>query len=153
MDRETQLSLGLNHGLPNWYRREYGVSMQSPAGPPALPGPQSNRLDGPWRRLESTQAEPGYTSPGSSMHAPGTSTRKSTRNCTIDYLADNFSASMRPAYGPIAPPPGQSGSAFSNNPFAALKIEERDEDDEDEVTWRGRGGPQGSNNHHPQPQQ
>jgi hypothetical protein len=25
MDRETQLSLGLNHGLPNGYRREYGI--------------------------------------------------------------------------------------------------------------------------------
>ena len=48
---------------------------------------------------------------------------------------------MRPLYGPIAPPPGQGGPAsFSNNPFAALKIEERDEEDEDEVTWRGRGG-------------
>ncbi|KAE9377940.1 hypothetical protein N431DRAFT_554254 [Stipitochalara longipes BDJ] len=133
MDRETQLSLGLNHGLPNWYRREYGVNMQSPAAPPALLGPPNNRLDGPWRRLEAAQAEPGYTSPGSRLHAPGTST-----------------SSMRPAYGPIAPPPGQAGPSFSNNPFAALKIEERDEEDEDEVTWRGRGGPQGPNNHHPQ---
>jgi len=62
---------------------------------------------------------------------------------------------MRPLYGPIAPPPGQGGPAsFSNNPFAALKIEERDEEDEDEVTWRGRGGPQGPNNHPlPPPQQ
>jgi len=65
---------------------------------------------------------------------------------------------MRPPYGPIAPPPGQGGpSSFSNNPFAALKIEEREEEDEDEVTWRGRGGPQGPQgphgpNNHPQQQ-
>jgi hypothetical protein len=27
--KATQLSLGLNHGIPNWYRRAYGVTMTS----------------------------------------------------------------------------------------------------------------------------
>jgi hypothetical protein len=61
MDKATQLSLGLNHGLPNWYRRAYGVTMTpvSPQSPPAqmispaiTSPPNPARLAGPWRRLE-----------------------------------------------------------------------------------------------------
>jgi hypothetical protein len=149
MDRETQLSLGLNHGLPNWYRREYGVNIQSPLAPPALPGPSTNRLNGPWRRLEAAQADPGYAgtvspSPGPSMRTTVPSTRKPICSHITDFLANNSSATMRGGYGPIAPPPGQPGHSFSHaNPFASLKIEEGEEEDDDQVTYRGRGGPQG----------
>jgi len=152
MDRETQLSLGLNHGLPNWYRREYGVNIQSPLAPPAppaLPAPSTNRLNGPWRRLEAAQADPGYAatvsaSPGPSMRTTVHSTRKLICSHITDFLANNSSATMRGGYGPIAPPPGQMGHSFSHaNPFASLKIEEGEEEDDDQVTYRGRGGPQG----------
>src|SRR5690349_3432924 len=56
MDRATQQTLGLNHGLPNWYRRAYGVNLSSPpTGSPigSIASPHSgNRLAGPWRRIE-----------------------------------------------------------------------------------------------------
>jgi hypothetical protein len=53
---------------------------------------------------------------------------------------------MRGGYGPIAPPPGQVGYSFSHqNPFASLKVEEAEEDEDDQVTYRGRGGAQGPN--------
>jgi hypothetical protein len=94
MDRDTQQSLGLNHGLPNWYRRAYNVNVQPPApaaaalaGPPL---PPSNRLDGPWRRLEAAQAEEGYVPEDDSMQDPANHTRKLICNHIIDCFADNF---------------------------------------------------------------
>lgn len=58
MDKETQLALGLNHGLPNWYRRAYAVNVQ-PTSPPEITAhplaTTQNRLEGPWRRLEAVQ--------------------------------------------------------------------------------------------------
>ena len=32
LDRETQLSVGLNHGLPVWFKRAHGMSDKSPTG-------------------------------------------------------------------------------------------------------------------------
>jgi len=50
-------------------------------------------------------------------------------NHIIDCLANDSSATMRGGYGPIAPPPGQTGHSFSHaNPFASLKIEEGEEE-------------------------
>jgi hypothetical protein len=89
MDKETQMSLGLNHGLPNWYRRAYAVNVHSPT-PPALngppPQPARNRLEGPWRQLELAQATEDYAPPGSSMQSP---TCKLTHNHTFESLAND----------------------------------------------------------------
>lgn len=73
MDRETQLALGLNHGLPNWYRRAYAVNVQpntppAIAAPPSAPATTHNRLEGPWRRLEAAQTSETF-SPTSSVQA------------------------------------------------------------------------------------
>jgi len=80
MDKATQLSLGLNHGIPNWYRRAYGVPSNSPDATPALPSTSSpnnnnqNRADGPWRRLEAPPAN------GSRSTTNGTN--GNANNCT-----------------------------------------------------------------------
>ena len=51
-DKATQVSLGLNHGLPTWYRRAQMVDIRP--SPPVNPIPPTvsnpNRLSGPWRR-------------------------------------------------------------------------------------------------------
>jgi hypothetical protein len=50
-------------------------------------------------------------------------------NHIIDCLANDSSATMRGGYGPIAPPPSQTGHSFSHaNPFASLKIGEGEEE-------------------------
>lgn len=92
MDRETQLSLGLNHGLPNWYRRAYAVNVQPPAALPAPPvvmtgppPPPSNRLDGPWRRLEAAQANENYVPPGQESNV---NTRRSIHSHSFDCTAN-----------------------------------------------------------------
>jgi hypothetical protein len=59
-DKATQMSLGLNHGVPNWYRRAYAVPPFSPGSQapaalaPSIPSPptNSNRMSGPWRRQD-----------------------------------------------------------------------------------------------------
>jgi hypothetical protein len=90
LDKETQMSLGLNHGLPNWYRRAYTVNVNSPP-PHALTGlpqpPARNRLEGPWRQLELAQATEGYVCPGSGMQSP---TRKLSHNPTFNSIANDY---------------------------------------------------------------
>lgn len=51
-DKTTQLSLGLNHGFPNWYRRAFAVQMhpESPESTVGSPPAASERLTNPWRR-------------------------------------------------------------------------------------------------------
>jgi len=46
-DKATQLSLGLNHGIPNWYKRAQAAQLlqSSPPGQPQL-----GRSTEPWRR-------------------------------------------------------------------------------------------------------
>jgi hypothetical protein len=74
MDKVTQVSLGLNHGVPNWYRRAYGVSLH-PATPPVtaapLPVPVHNsaRLEGNWRRLEVSSSLNGDSGAAGSVSA------------------------------------------------------------------------------------
>lgn len=53
MDKATQISLGLNHGIPNWYRRAFSVQVSLPPPPSMVPNPpNSNRLSGNWRRSD-----------------------------------------------------------------------------------------------------
>ncbi|KAF4624333.1 hypothetical protein G7Y89_g13837 [Cudoniella acicularis] len=123
MDKATQLSLGLNFGLPNWYRRAYGVNLNSP--PPALPPslsspPNPNRVAGPWRRIE---APPGMGGNGNEEHSQGP-------------------PGSAQSYGPIGPPPtigpyshfGNGNNSHCRN----VKDENEEEADSDTVTWTGR---------------
>jgi hypothetical protein len=151
MDKATLLTLGL-HGIPNWYRRAYGVPGNSPDAVQALPSTSptnsnnQNRADGPWRRLEAPPAS------GSSSSANG-STNSNTNNCTQSgnpsrYLDGYFFkvfanprslGGSRCSYGVIGPP-SQNQSNFSNNPYSNLKVENHvgDEEDDDTITYRGR---------------
>ncbi|TEY37386.1 hypothetical protein BOTCAL_0522g00030 [Botryotinia calthae] len=63
MDKATQVSLGLNHGVPNWYRRQHGLSVSPQIGtnvqieaPCATPTPTggASRTSQSWRRKEGT---------------------------------------------------------------------------------------------------
>lgn len=59
-DKATQLSLGLNHGLPNWYRRAYAVPTphDEPRSPQAISSPPSHtRTQGSWRSRNQAQLE------------------------------------------------------------------------------------------------
>lgn len=64
-DKATQMSLGLNHGYPSWYRRTFtvGNNLSSPATEhqlQSLGSPTSaTRINGPWRQLESGQGSNG----------------------------------------------------------------------------------------------
>lgn len=51
MDKATQMTLGLNHGLPNWYRRAYAVNLnQEPTSPASISSPPRHaRTEGSWR--------------------------------------------------------------------------------------------------------
>jgi hypothetical protein len=98
MDSATQQLLGLNHGLPTWYRRTYNINAQPPpplpALPalPALPGPAgpSNRIEGPWRRLEAGQSEEGYNPESPTMQSHSSHTRKLFCNQFFNSLLTTF---------------------------------------------------------------
>lgn len=49
MDKATQLSLGLNHGLPAWYKRAQAVQIR-PESQSSDSATTSIRTSGPWRR-------------------------------------------------------------------------------------------------------
>lgn len=141
-DKATQLSLGLNHGLPNWYRRAYGVNLHnSPTSHPVgeglvSPSPINRQLDGNWRRgIENGPSRDGVN--GGDRRA-----RKLVHRLQSMKRVDTFSAGGRTSFGPIGPPPSFGGT----NPYSKLKVEddehEEGEDDDDTVTWRGRSGQQ-----------
>lgn len=48
MDKITQLSLGLNHGIPTWYKRAQAVQIRPDVQLSDSPSPL--RATGPWRR-------------------------------------------------------------------------------------------------------
>lgn len=51
MDKATQLSLGLNHGLPTWYKRAHAIQLR-PEPQASPPSPTQTRTAGPWRRTD-----------------------------------------------------------------------------------------------------
>src|SRR4051794_26409315 len=56
MDKATQMSLGLNHGLPIWYKRANGVQLRTEPQVPTTPCPvvnrSSNGTNGSWRKAD-----------------------------------------------------------------------------------------------------
>ncbi|KAI9048488.1 hypothetical protein LZ554_007322 [Drepanopeziza brunnea f. sp. 'monogermtubi'] len=157
-DKATQISLGLNHGTPNWYRRTFGsVTAQSPScaqaaiagGPPAHHGNRGggngcNRIEGPWRSVRT---------PGGIQGGPS---RQDCGGARLDAcLRGNArGGGQNLGFGAIAPPrynPGNgnnvNGSSINptnssngaSNRFSGLKNEEEDDDEEeDEITFQGR---------------
>ncbi|TAQ90190.1 hypothetical protein B7494_g1452 [Chlorociboria aeruginascens] len=117
MDKATQLSLGLTHGIPGWYRRLHAVQLrpEGPISPPAITNPRTN---GPWRRPESD-----------------------TRQIT----SSQFAVSRRTSFGPIGPPATRQTDSSTSSTFSALNssstaIKYDDDDDEDtSFRWAGRG--------------
>ncbi|KAE8445336.1 hypothetical protein EG329_013574 [Mollisiaceae sp. DMI_Dod_QoI] len=141
-DKATQLSLGLNHGLPNWYRRAYAVNLNpEPHSPPAISSPSHHaRAEGSWRTRPQAQLEAPPSTGNSSSGSGGQSGAGELRRHLLSESRANLHiiASGRRSFGPIAPPIS-SQSSLSNNPYSSLKLEEHeDEEDDDTVTWRGR---------------
>ncbi|KAH8685676.1 hypothetical protein BGZ60DRAFT_97821 [Tricladium varicosporioides] len=126
MDRATQQTLGLNHGLPNWYRRAYGVNLSSPPTDSPIGSiaslPNSNRLAGPWRRIESSPS----MNNGGREQSHGPPGRR---------------ASFGPIGSPIGPPAFQSnGKAdpYAHFNLGPIKDEQESNADSHNVTWPGR---------------
>lgn len=71
MDKVTQMGLGLNHGLPNWYRRAYAINLHEPTAPVPIASPPRARTEGSWRNRARSQLEAAPTSAGGSQSAPG----------------------------------------------------------------------------------
>ncbi len=83
-DKVTQVSLGLNHGLPNWYRRAYNIRPDGSSGGARLPStsPESQenlrpRTDGNWRRLT---APPSNNNAGNVLHGGKNSGNRNGNN-------------------------------------------------------------------------
>ncbi|KAF8864919.1 hypothetical protein BDZ45DRAFT_668849 [Acephala macrosclerotiorum] len=69
-DKATQLSLGLNHGLPNWYRRAYAV-------------PSHARTEGSWRHRNQAQLE---AAPSIGNSTPGSGGQSIFKLLAVDHM-------------------------------------------------------------------
>lgn len=81
MDKATQVSLGLNHGVPNWYRRQHGLSVSPQSGANGqieqvgTPAGGCSRTSQSWRRKDissfslPTAAQGGISGRGMSLLA------------------------------------------------------------------------------------
>lgn len=80
-DKVTQLSLGLNHGLPSWYKRAHAPNLHSPASilPQPTPPTQSSRLAGNWRQLDNAP----HTSPTDSIASVMRNSRSGPRKSSL----------------------------------------------------------------------
>ncbi|KAG4443487.1 hypothetical protein IFR05_001057 [Cadophora sp. M221] len=136
LDRATQLTLGLNHGIPSWYRRAYAITLRpsSPPMPPVFSSPNNGRrTEGPWRRLEGLPPKMGNNGNGNGVN------QGTYGNSMGGGMQSGSRGGNRSAFGPIGPPPQNQNQNFSNNPYSTLKVEEEaEDDDEDEMLYKGR---------------
>jgi hypothetical protein len=82
MDKATQMSLGLNHGLPVWYKRANGVQLRIE---PQLTPPATSRSvssSDSWRKADGTHGSAGGVTLGVSdlQSSPGTCSLPSPSN-------------------------------------------------------------------------
>lgn len=161
-DKATQMSLGLNHGVPAWYRRAFGALASSPspaqatiAGSPLQsiqnhPRPShhgnsnmgaNNRLEGSWRNPQGPSSnmlgplrQIGGVRHGDYLHGSAREFIPTSRQ-ELDTDLLERGGENNSVFGAIAPPRMQPYSQENNtNRFARLKNEEdEDEDEEDEV--------------------
>ena len=78
MDKATQVSLGLSHGVPSWYRRQHGLSLSPPSATTGksesigtTPTSATSRTSQSWRRQEASSF-PGPTSTQNGANGRGT---------------------------------------------------------------------------------
>ncbi|KAJ8059692.1 hypothetical protein OCU04_011340 [Sclerotinia nivalis] len=126
MDKATQVSLGLNHGVPNWYRRQHGLSVSPASGTGQIeasgttPTNGTSRTSQSWRRKEATS----FSLPTSAQGGANGRDRRSS-------------------FGPIEPPHARrltnSSSGDSIN-RTHLSVPENDEENDNDVKmqWNGR---------------
>ncbi|KAB8300951.1 hypothetical protein EYC80_002875 [Monilinia laxa] len=117
MDKATQVSLGLNHGVPNWYRRQHGLSVSPPRG-------------------TNVQIEPSGTTPTSSTSRTSQSwRRKEVASFSFPTPAQGGVnvRDRRSSFGPIGPPHSRrltnSSSGDSMNRIALAENEAEEERD------------------------
>ncbi|RAL65402.1 hypothetical protein DID88_000970 [Monilinia fructigena] len=128
MDKSTQVSLGLNHGVPNWYRRQHGLSVSPPSGTNVQVEPSGTtstsstpRMSQSWRRKEVVSFSFPTTAQG------GVNVRD-----------------RRSSFGPIGPPHSRrltnSSSGDSMNRIALAENEaERERNLKMQLNGRARG--------------
>ncbi|CZT41248.1 uncharacterized protein RSE6_00969 [Rhynchosporium secalis] len=154
MDRETQMTLGLNNGPPAWYRRteEYLTRPMEEGQMVVLGSPVSgNRLQGPWRRNDGPPAQPNFgvqnfeqgrrTTQGQQMGGPqyGSAQMGGPQMGGISqvrgYGENSGYGNQNRSFGPIAPP-GPPRFASNNNVYGPFKTEKNN--DEDEMLFKAR---------------
>jgi hypothetical protein len=146
-DKLTQLSLGLNHGLPTWYKRAQAVQIR-PESQSSDSAASSIRTSGPWRRVDAVTSSP--TRPSMRGGRQAASGEHVQRGLFEDPITDPLHVAVSPQYsatlfGPIAPPmphmPASQPFRSSNNPFSLLSTDAKADDDGDDNSfiWRGRG--------------
>lgn len=82
MDKATQLSLGLNHGLPTWYKRAQAVQIR-PDSQLTDTAQSSVRTSGPWRRMNTAASSPTSQSMRSGIQG-------SSRECVQHWLSGDL---------------------------------------------------------------
>ncbi|TGO28491.1 hypothetical protein BPAE_0027g00580 [Botrytis paeoniae] len=132
MDKATQVSLGLNHGVPNWYRRQHGLSVSPQTGtnvqieaPCATPTPTggTSRTSQSWRRKEGTS----FSLPTSTQGVANGRDRRSSNG----------------SFGPIGPPHtrrltnSSSGDSMNIN-HLSVPENDNEHDNDTNIQWTGR---------------
>ncbi|RDL37853.1 uncharacterized protein BP5553_05286 [Venustampulla echinocandica] len=108
-DKATQLSLGLNHGLPNWYRRAYGppALQLTPQVPGAVVSNPSSILEPQPAHVRRLEGPSGISGPS-----------------RISGFQANLDGAVLSAYGPISPPLSHHAHpAHSAHPSHAVYVD------------------------------
>ncbi|ESZ95771.1 hypothetical protein SBOR_3840 [Sclerotinia borealis F-4128] len=128
MDKSTQVSLGLNHGVPNWYRRQHGLSVSPPSGSNGqievsgtTPISTTARTSQSWRRKDVSS----FSLPASTQ---------GSANGRVD---------RRGSFGPIGPPHTRRLTASSsgdsmNRSHLSVPENQVEEDGDVNMQWNGR---------------
>ncbi|PQE26345.1 chromatin remodeling complex subunit protein [Rutstroemia sp. NJR-2017a BBW] len=101
-DKATQLSLGLSHGFPNWYRRANGLNPSPPTTTVPIIG--AGRTTASWRRQD-TGSMPGVPTPQENAGFGGQLGKFS--KC-LDVVPE-ANIQCRSSFGPIGPPTHPGG--------------------------------------------
>ncbi|KAL2071566.1 hypothetical protein VTL71DRAFT_12801 [Oculimacula yallundae] len=126
MDRATQLTIGLNHGLPGWFKREKEIRLRPDGTEEVVGALQSpfgqNRIQGPWRRDENRAPPPQF---GTNNYAAAQTSRANQAPPQMggnmqDMSTRGYGENVNRNFGPIAPP-----NFANSNPYAPLKHETR----------------------------
>lgn len=132
-DKATQMSLGLNHGYPSWYRRAFtvGTNLSSPTTERQLASlgspPSATRLNGPWRQLEASPSNNGNGNGKSSRSIP-----------FLRQFANSRIAGSSSTFGAIGTPLSGNFSFNRRESMQAGRAQTVEEEDED-VNYNPRG--------------